>query len=169
MFHLLESSPPTSGASSWKEPSWKSDSSLVTTTLPTQVSSPPKCLHCEKTFVQKQSLYRHMQIIHGVKPDLQKGQFPCEKCDEKFTQKYNLYRHMRKQHGVEPDISKSSFLCPTCRRPFIRKAQRDKHAKCHEKEKIHLCKYCETAFFSYSNYKLHKRSCSANTSREPTL
>ncbi len=134
-----------------------------------EVAEELKCSYCDKTFKQKQTLYRHIRKQHDTALDLRKGEFVCQKCDEKFTRKSNLYRHMRVRHGDESDRKKSWFLCKTCERPFISKLQRDKHAKCHGKEKIHQYKHCETAFFSFSNFKLHEKTCLANSLRQPTL
>ena len=155
------------------------------------VTEKPKCSHLQKAFNLKDNLYRHLWNIHKTKPDVKKDKIICKHCSEYFLRHTYLYKHIRKEHGHDNvtkfelqklhksnpvqafnfsrDINKSCYLCPICKRPFIRKANRDKHMKCHEKSKIHLCKYCYTAFASFSNYTLHEQSCSANTSREPTV
>ena len=149
------------------------------------------CDKCEKSFSYKHHLYRHMRNIHNIEPDITKGKIICNHCSEYFLRHTDLYRHNRKEHGHDNitkvelqklhksnpvqafnfsrDINKSCYLCPTCERPFIDKHERDKHLKCHEKAKDHLCKFCYATFTSFSNYTLHEQSCSANTSREPTV
>ncbi len=56
--------------------------------------------------------------------------------------------------------SAKSILCPTCHRKFISKERRDKHMKCHKRERKYGCKYCCLKFANPWNCKLHERACS---------
>ena len=55
---------------------------------------PHNCKECEKKFSRKDSLKRHLLVIHrGVKLH------QCQKCNMKFGQKNDLKKHLQCQHG----------------------------------------------------------------------
>ena len=53
------------------------------------------CHLCDKSFVTKKSLDRHIEQIHlrNLEP------MKCQICDKKFDYKHNLERHMTEVHG----------------------------------------------------------------------
>ena len=52
------------------------------------------CYLCNKTFIQKNDLVRHLRVHTGEKP------FACPVCHQRFTVKGNMKKHMRQLHGV---------------------------------------------------------------------
>ena len=76
---------------------------MASSNMDVKVSSSHNCGYCDKSFVRKCHLYRHIRSIHKIEPDFKKGrkgQFSCDKCGVRFTRKYSLYDHMRKQHKL---------------------------------------------------------------------
>ena len=52
-----------------------------------------KCSLCDKAFLHKYNIKRHMKLVHdGVKP------FDCEYCGKSFGTKEILNRHIKKVH-----------------------------------------------------------------------
>ena len=56
----------------------------------------PICCHvCQRTFTVKQSLNRHIQVVHEkLKP------FPCNICQKTFKRKDSLIGHIQTIHEV---------------------------------------------------------------------
>jgi len=72
--------------------------SLPTTSSTTTRPKPdPKyaCDHCDRRFVGRSDLERHLVVHTGVKA------FVCPICDGRFSLKHNLARHLRKIHGQD--------------------------------------------------------------------
>lgn len=57
-----------------------------------------KCQTCNKSYLRKRHLHRHMRDeCIGIPP-----RFPCELCPSKFRRKYHLVRHHNSKHAHLP-------------------------------------------------------------------
>jgi len=62
-----------------------------------------QCLYCDKTFVYKTSLQRHIRLIH-----LKENRFMCEICSQTFQSTFNLKRHASDIHQNTYENSESN-------------------------------------------------------------
>ena len=69
-----------------------------------QMQDELKCEPCNKFFVQRKSLLRHIREIHGGQRRV-KLQYQCEICQRIVLGKDTLNRHMRNTHKMEPTES----------------------------------------------------------------
>ena len=83
------------------------------------VKAPYSCMHCDKSFLEKSKLQRHILSHTGEKP------FKCSQCDKPFTQKCNLNRHLRVHTGY------NAFTCSQCNKTFALKSNYDSHIITH--------------------------------------
>lgn len=51
------------------------------------------CLKCDRSYVRKDSLQRHVQWECGIEP-----QFPCPFCPQKCKRKAHQIRHIQRRH-----------------------------------------------------------------------
>ena len=62
---------------------------------------PHKCNQCEKAFVDKRHLQKHISTIHdGVKYC-----YKCDLCGKDFSDVTNLRTHIRKKHTVSNELN----------------------------------------------------------------
>lgn len=80
-------------------------------------SRPFACSSCQKTFMRKRELDRHILTHTGMKP------FKCSKCDKSFGRKDKLVRHARIH-----DVNKQ-FPCENCDETFSRRESLTQHQK----------------------------------------
>ncbi|KAL3278289.1 hypothetical protein HHI36_013623 [Cryptolaemus montrouzieri] len=80
-------------------------------------SRPFVCSTCNKSFIRKRELDRHIVTHTGMKP------FKCSKCDKSFGRKDKLVRHMRIH-----DVNKQ-FSCDMCEETFSRRESLTQHQK----------------------------------------
>lgn len=76
----------------------------------TKVNLPPsfECPTCQRTFLSKTNLRRHMQTHSGLKPH------HCSFCDLSFLRLSHLQRHLRTHTGERP------FTCSECSKKYSR-------------------------------------------------
>lgn len=67
-----------------------------------------ECPTCQRTFLNKQNLRRHMQTHSGLKPH------QCSFCNLSFLRLSHLQRHHRTHTGERP------FMCTECPKSFSR-------------------------------------------------
>ena len=77
------------------------------------------CEHCDKSFVRKSGLRKHMKEEHlsGPKP------FVCPHCNRRYAYRCALEGHMRRHSSVRP------FACLTCGAGFKHLSNLQKHEK----------------------------------------
>ena len=92
------------------------------------------CEICEKLFVRKTTLRRHMLIHSGDKP------WDCHLCEKSFNQKSILNRHLLVH------ANNKAFHCPTCHKQFTEKGALKRHEATHSNLKNWVCKICDKSF-----------------------
>nr|XP_015920898.1 zinc finger protein 37-like isoform X2 [Parasteatoda tepidariorum] len=104
------------------------------------------CHICQKSFLQKKYLKRHLQQIHA-----KMAPFACDQCNKSFLYPFLLLEHSRSHSGEKP------FQCDKCDRKFSTKSNQVRHSKTHLKTKT--CKNCTAEFEDDIQYKAHQESC----------
>ena len=79
-----------------------------------------KCGHCDKTFVKKSTLKKHLLTIHI------RTKHQCEQCESSFTTIHNLKRHEKFVHELK---GTKNFRCETCGKCFLSNDSLQKHVK----------------------------------------
>ena len=106
-----------------------------------------QCDKCEKFFIRKYSLKRHIKTIHfGVKD------YECE-CGKKFVSKDQLTRHNISKHTREKPIKCEKG----CEKSYSTKMARNYHYKTFHENKRFSCNYlgCNREFSSLRNLRIH--------------
>lgn len=106
---------------------------------------PHKCELCNKSYIQRVQLQRHLEKHSGNL---------CTKCGKRFASRAKLLVHMREHMGLE------KLRCPfrTCSyatKEFINEASLTNHLNVHLDEKPHTCEVCAKRFHSEVNLKRH--------------
>tara|TARA_B100000378_G_scaffold251896_1_gene226899 strand:- start:79 stop:1155 length:1077 start_codon:yes stop_codon:yes gene_type:complete len=137
-----------------------------------------ECEICQERFIRKYNLYNHVRTIHGAEPDTTEKNYVCQWCTEPFRGYIKRKPTLIAEKEIDvcdPCLimyrkctAAKSILCPTCHRKFITKERRDKHMKCHKRERKHGCKHCHLKFANPWNCKLHERACSIRTLQTST-
>lgn len=105
-----------------------------------------KCELCEKTFVTKARLHRHVETVH-----LKVKKNKCQFCDERFEEFNQKLLHMKKVHQMYMELN-----CTMCNRVFNTPRDYRLHVKnFHLMERTHVCMICGDAFFSLFLLKKH--------------
>lgn len=106
---------------------------------------PYACNYCDKSFIVKYILEKHMRTHTEEKP------YACNFCDRTFNVKSYLKLHMKIHTGVKP------FACEQGRKTFYQLKHLKQHLRNHAKEKLHVCKLCKKSFNQKSNLQQHMR------------
>ncbi|GAB1603980.1 zinc finger protein 836-like, partial [Argonauta hians] len=135
----------------------------------------PKCLDCNKFFITKRSLLRHLYIHFD-----NNQQFTCDICNDSYQTQVDLDEHKLKHinnnsgkpHENETSIESSSndssskrrpsgendFECIICGETFDLIDQLVEHKKTHTVQKMYSCDVCEKSFLLRCALLSHKRS-----------
>lgn len=79
-----------------------------------------KCDRCDKEFVRKDNLSRHLNVHNGTS-------FECVRCSVKFTRADALKRHLKNAHNM--DNEKFFHKCNKCEIQFTRIDNLKRHEK----------------------------------------
>ncbi|XP_012251181.2 PR domain zinc finger protein 15-like isoform X2 [Athalia rosae] len=167
----------------WNNCKWCHAPFSSPTELDAHKCSTPKheCLQCNKRFVHRAHLNRHLKLHEDPKPAvkrMRKKQLDkpviCEKCGDVFKTPYSLKQHLS-LHGER------TFECDICQRRFHRIGVLKEHKAIHQAAQIpcnlcgkklkskkaldihmllhgnkkHQCDKCDKSFFQKCNYRKH--------------
>src|SRR5581483_8095251 len=108
------------------------------------------CTICDSTFLSKQGLKEHIQIIHeGMK------RYFCKLCNKGFYNYNNLDDHIRFHHTKE-----KPFNCKLCKYSTFTSAYFSFHVKRVHTEWKFGCYFCEKRFWCFQ--KMREHMCSVH-------
>eukprot|EP00090_Calanus_glacialis_P044895 TRINITY_DN805_c0_g1_i1.p1 TRINITY_DN805_c0_g1~~TRINITY_DN805_c0_g1_i1.p1 ORF type:complete len:1394 (-),score=273.33 TRINITY_DN805_c0_g1_i1:540-4721(-) len=113
------------------------------------------CDTCDRAFVQKDLLIKHMSCHVELKPH------ECLECGKKFS-KANLLREHRKRHFEE-----GNFQCNFCQKKFFTPNKLREHIRIHTGEAPLKCGICGKGFKRHSNLSEHKKIHEPNREVKP--
>ncbi|XP_035713821.1 gastrula zinc finger protein XlCGF57.1-like [Folsomia candida] len=117
-------------------------------------------LGCEKTFLNKGNISRHVNNVHAQNP----VRFPCTLCGKGFKARGELENHIPTHTTEKP------YKCGTCGRNFTYKSALTRHEITHlEKSTRDMlqCQVCPQTFLSRTNLKSHIRAVHENQRNYP--
>jgi len=113
---------------------------------------PFKCEYCERRFITKQSLSRHIMNKHAAESGLPVPVHVCELCGKEFKSKKNLKEH-RYYHAENTDNRQQ---CEICHKVLKQKNSYMKHMVNVHKKGFE-CSVCQKIIATEEGLKLHKR------------
>ncbi len=97
-----------------------------------------KCTLCEKSFSDKEYLFKHLYEAH-----VKQKAFSCTLCDKSFVTKLSLTSHVATVHENKP----KPFSCALCAKSFSEKGTLKFHINTvHHKLKHFTCTWCDKQF-----------------------
>ncbi|XP_028033918.1 gastrula zinc finger protein XlCGF57.1-like isoform X1 [Bombyx mandarina] len=116
---------------------------------------PYKCEHCNRSYIKKSQLQRHLD-----NHDMQKM---CLKCGETFSTTCQLLDH-KNVHKGNSKFACHYQDCQFSKKPFLSEAQLQKHVKVHLEDRPYECEVCGKRFA----VELHmRRHLSTHTLERP--
>ncbi|XP_064646457.1 uncharacterized protein LOC135499552 [Lineus longissimus] len=109
---------------------------------------PFKCDLCEKEFIKRNYLMKHMKAHAEAKAQVLK----CHKCDRCFMDQARLQEHS-KEHTNE-----GRYKCHVCGSCFTHKMHHDQHVRTHSGERPYKCGECNKSFSQPGPFHNHLRS-----------
>ena len=125
-----------------------------------QTNTQKTCDICQKHFLNKSSLTRHIKTLHSEnhKEQGHDKSYKCNSCDKEYKTFDGLYIHLR-CHNNE-----YKYICQHCGLQFQYKSMFDSHlAKHSENKKPYKCNKCEKCFTHISNLSKHTKICGITT------
>ncbi|XP_052792084.1 oocyte zinc finger protein XlCOF6-like [Mya arenaria] len=101
---------------------------------------------CQKSFLTKESLTRHMCSTHG-----ESMQYVCTKCKQVFATQADLTRHRRREDG-----NLAECKCDIRGLSFTEKNDLKAHMNSHTGEKGYTCKDCGKSYRHRSSLCKHR-------------
>ncbi|CAL4245862.1 unnamed protein product [Meganyctiphanes norvegica] len=102
-----------------------------------------QCNLCDKTFLNRHHLVKHLRMHTEDKP------FQCSQCDKAFSYNSKLIEHQRIHSGEKP------YQCSQCDKAFSRNSNLMYHLRIHTGDKPYQCSQCNKAFSQNSNLIKH--------------
>ena len=107
-----------------------------------------ECKKCAKSFTQKESINRHMNIVHGDK------KHACSKCNKRFYSNFVLDRHFSAVH-----LEIKNHKCDQCSKSFSLLENLKNHVKfVHLNIRNHQCEFCDKRFQTRKDLRRHSKS-----------
>lgn len=119
-----------------------------------KVFKPPDfiCNFCQRTFISKKQLKRHIDVVHEKK-------YICKKCGTNFYSPKEFNDHVC---NSIPNSQKKSFNCPICNKEFFRQGTLKRHLKAHstivkkiEKSQNFICDICGVRYNTFKGLRMH--------------
>ncbi|GIY48277.1 hypothetical protein CDAR_92651 [Caerostris darwini] len=108
-------------------------------------AGPYACDDCDKTFLKRYNLIRHIRTHTDEKP------YKCTVCNKCFTQNSDLTAHMRMHNR------KTLHKCTECSESFVFRSRLEEHFRSvHPGKKLYKCKECGKCFAYLSHFKHHR-------------
>ena len=108
------------------------------------VPKPFPCLLCEKSFLQKKELDRHIVDMH------ESALYKCQICGKRYKDKNVFKHHVNKHNNV--------FKCKQCGKILSDGYQLRYHLFTHQKVRPHKCQWCDKSFAHANGKKYHLRT-----------
>ena len=109
-----------------------------------------QCKMCPQTFTRKDSLTRHVSLIHSIDAT----EFACDLCDKLYRTWTDMMRHRRAVHS-----GCSKFSCSVCGTVFNRKSSLTRHmASVDTQSSPFACTPCDKRFCYDKDLKKHVAS-----------
>ncbi|XP_059192784.1 zinc finger protein 879-like [Centropristis striata] len=119
-----------------------------------------QCEICEKAYMRKYHLQKHLMKHTGNKPHLSFGTFKCGICGKVFNSLSVLNSHLRTHSGEKP------YFCNTCGKSYSHKSTLIVHIRVHTGEKPYSCNTCGKRFSHAGKLNIHIRG---HTGEKPFL
>ncbi|XP_050303206.1 zinc finger protein OZF-like [Anthonomus grandis grandis] len=110
-----------------------------------EIPSEYPCVHCDKIYKFKSSLYAHEKRHVDPRP------FLCNTCGKSFTTKAIMQNHERIHTG------EMIYDCSVCDRKFRTLSTLKTHELVHKGEKPLSCQFCDKQFRQHAHLKTHIR------------